>query len=108
MSPQVYQRKRELLIRYLKDFKQFEHVSFNEFMEAHYTIERLSELLISVCSHINLYLITTQKEETPTTYRSTFLRAGELSIIDQELAQRLARAAGIIAIGQKVRAYFMF
>lgn len=95
MNSAVMARKKELLIKYIKDLKAHENCSFEEFMEDHYSVERIIELLVAVSSDIIFHLISQKEEEIPTTYRTAFLRAGELSIISTVLAQKLAEAAGM-------------
>lgn len=95
MSPEVFNRKRELLIKYLEDFKIYKDIDFDGFLKVHYTVERLFELLVTVCCDIILHLLSSKNEEIPTTYRTIFLRAGELDIIEKDLAHRFAKAAGM-------------
>jgi len=95
MTAEVVSRKKELLIKYIDDLKTYEKCSFEEFMEHHYAVERLIELLVAVSSDIIFHLISQKEEEIPTTYRTAFLRAGELSLISKDLAHRLAQAAGM-------------
>jgi len=95
MTSEVVARKKELLIRYIKDLKAYENCSFEEFMENHYSVERIIELLVAVSSDIIFHLISQKQEEIPTTYRTAFLRAGELSLISNNLALKLAEAAGM-------------
>lgn len=96
MSPQIAKNKIEQLAEFLEDLQQYEKINFDEFQQdKHYIIERLLELLVIYASDILLGALSERKEEMPTTLRTTFLRAGELQIIPEELAQRLAQAAGL-------------
>lgn len=95
MTSEVFIRKKELLINYLNDLKEYKNYSYEEFMENHYAIERLLELLVSVSTDIIFHLLTQRGEEIPTTYRTAFLRAGEISLLSEDLAFRLAQAAGM-------------
>jgi len=92
---EVFNRKKELLIRYLDDLKKYENYSYQQFMENHYSIERLLELIIMVSSDIVFHLLSEKGEEIPTTYRTAFLKAGELSLISKDLSERLALSAGM-------------
>lgn len=95
MTLEVIIRKKEFLARYLEDLKKYESYSFKEFMEDHYAIERLLELLVTVSCDIIFHLLTEKGEETPLSYRTAFLRAGEISLFSNDLALRLAQAAGM-------------
>ena len=95
MTIEVFNRKKELLIKYLDDLKKYENYSYQQFMENHYSVERLLELIIIVASDILFHLLSKKDEEIPTTYRTAFLRAGELSLISKDLSERLALSAGM-------------
>ena len=79
MNSEAIGRKKELLIKYLEDLKLYENFSFAEFMKNHYSVERLLELLVMVSSDTVFHLLSKRCEEIPTTYRTAFLRAGEIS-----------------------------
>jgi uncharacterized protein YutE (UPF0331/DUF86 family) len=95
MTIAVLNRKKAFLINYLEDLQKFENVTFEEFMDNHYAIERLFELLVGVSCDIIFHLLNERGEETPTTYRTAFLRAGEIALLSNDLAQNLAKAAGM-------------
>lgn len=95
MSPEVIKRKVEFLIQYLEDLRRHQNISFEKFLEKHYEIERILELLIETASDIVFHLVLQKDKITPSTYRSAFLRAGELSIISKPLAESLAKADGM-------------
>jgi uncharacterized protein YutE (UPF0331/DUF86 family) len=95
MTSEVFNRKREFLVKYLTDFKKYEHSTYEQFLADHYAVERLFELLVSVSSDILFHLLSERGEEIPTTYRTAFLRAGEISLINKDLSERLAKAAGM-------------
>lgn len=95
MTSEVVFRKKELLIKYIEDLKTYENYSFDEFMQEHYSVERILELLVAVSSDVVFHLISQKEEEMPTTYRTAFLRAGELDLISNDLALKLAEAAGM-------------
>jgi len=95
MNSEVINRKKELLLKYLEDLRLYENCTFEEFMKNHYSIERLLELLVMVSNDIIFHLLSKRGEEIPTTYRTAYLRAGEISLINQTLAESLAKAAGM-------------
>lgn len=95
MSPEVLNKKLAALSKYLEDLKHFGNVSFDAFMERHYEIERILELLVMTASDIVFHLLSAADEPPPTTYRAAFLRAGERGIIGRELSKNLALSAGL-------------
>ncbi len=64
-------------------------------MESHYTIERILELLVITSSDLIFHLLSQKENLVSSSYSSAFLRAGELGIINNELANSLAKAAGM-------------
>lgn len=94
MSPEVLKRKLQKLIQYLNDLKKHEGSSFETFMESHYEVERILELLIETSSDLVFHELS-KKELTPDSYREAFLMAGEKKIISKELAKNLALACGM-------------
>jgi uncharacterized protein YutE (UPF0331/DUF86 family) len=96
MSPLITENKIEQLLGFLEDLQKFEKISYEEFLQdKHYLVERLLELMVICASDILLNFLSQQKEDMPTTLKTTFLRAGELQVLPAALAQRLADAAGM-------------
>lgn len=96
MSPHIVKSKTEQLTLLLDDLRAYESISYEEFLDKeHYAVERLLELLVITSSDALIHVLSIAGEETPMTLRTTFLRAGELKIIPEPLAQRLAAAAGL-------------
>ena len=95
MTLEVLNRKKESLIKYLDDLKKYEEHSYQQFLEDHYSVERILELIIMVSSDVVFHLISEKGKDIPSSYRSAFLKAGELSIISNDLSERLALAAGM-------------
>ncbi|NUO79392.1 DUF86 domain-containing protein [candidate division KSB1 bacterium] len=96
MSPHIVKSKTEQLALLLEDLRAYENISYEEFLaKDHYAIERLIELLVITASDAMIHVLSIAGEETPMTLRTTFLRAGELKIIPEDLAQRGAAAAGL-------------
>ena len=95
MSPEVVKKKLESITLYLNDLLPNKKISFNEFMQKHYEIERILELLIMTASDIVFHLITDKGEPVPASYKAAFLRAGELGIIGKKLSKNLALSAGL-------------
>ena len=96
MSPEVVERKLALIAGYLRDLQPYEGASFEVFMQRHYEVERLLELLLIAASDIVFHLISGKKDEpVPSSYRAAFLRAGQAGMLSKELSGNLARAAGL-------------
>ena len=95
MAPEVFKRKLTMLSKYLKDLKDYENISFEDYMEHHYAIERIIELIVMTATDLILHLLKEKSEPAPISYSSAFLRAGELNLISANLAERLAKNAGL-------------
>lgn len=95
MSPEVLSKKLSSMSTYLNDLTQNKDITFDVFMDKHYEIERILELLIMTACDIVFHLISGHDEPTPATYRTAFLRAGEIGIIEKKLAENLALSAGL-------------
>jgi uncharacterized protein YutE (UPF0331/DUF86 family) len=95
VSPEVVKKKLLALGGYLDDLKVHESSTFDEFMKQHYEVERLIELLLMTPSDIVFHLLIDRGEPAPGSYRTAFLRAGEIGILSPQLAANLARGAGL-------------
>lgn len=96
MSSAIKKNKLEQLTGFIEELQEFDGISYVEFeQKKHYFVERLFELLVIYASDILLQFFSQQKEDIPTTLRTTFLRAGEMKILPGDLAERLAKAAGM-------------
>lgn len=95
MSPDIVNKKLASMAIYLNDLLPYKKISYAKFMEKHYEIERLLELLVMTASDIIFHLISAKGEETPASYKAAFLRAGELKIINKKLSENLALSAGL-------------
>jgi uncharacterized protein YutE (UPF0331/DUF86 family) len=95
VSPDVVRKKLVSLTTYLNDLLPYKKIKFNEFMQKHYEIERILELLIMTSSDIVFHLIADKGEPAPVSYKAAFLMAGELKIISKKLSRSLALSAGL-------------
>ena len=95
MSPEVLNKKLASMSTYLNDLLPFKDMPFDAFMERHYEIERIIELLIMTASDIIFHILTLKGEPAPLSYRTAFLRAGEIGIISDELGKSLALGVGL-------------
>ena len=98
MSPDVLTRKLLILTKYLDELAFYEHVSLKEFMEDHYKIERLIELIVITACDMVFHFLMDRGEPPPGSYRAAFLRIGEKAILSEDLSRRLAQAAGLCNI----------
>lgn len=57
MSPEVVKKKLVAMTGYLQDLGRYQGVPFEKFMERHYEIERILELLIMCANDIVIHLI---------------------------------------------------
>ncbi len=95
MAPETLQRKLEHLNHYLKELEKFRGSSYEAFMQRHFEVERLLERLATAAIDIVFHLLAEKNEETPATYATGFLRAGEIDLLPKDLAASLAKAAGL-------------
>ncbi|MBI5739574.1 MAG: DUF86 domain-containing protein [Nitrospirae bacterium] len=95
MSPDVIKKKLVSLTGYLNDLMPYRKITFKDFMQKHYEIERILELLVMTSSDIVFHLITAKGEPAPASYRAAFLRAGEMGLISRSLSKKLALSAGL-------------
>ena len=65
----------------------------NRFDQA--VVERMLERMIGRMIDINYHLITEGGQPPPSDYHASFLKLGELGIVDPEFARRIARCAGL-------------
>jgi len=96
MPSLITESKLEQLAGFLEKLQKFAKISYEEFEDdKHLAVERLLELMVICASDTLLNLFSHLKEDMPTTLKTTFLRAGELKILPNNLAERLAEAAGM-------------
>ena len=94
MAPEILARKLEHLATYLRDLRPFKNCSKKFYLDNHYEIDRLLELIITVAIDIMFHLVAEKDEQAPSTYASAFLRAGELKLLPKSLSRSWAKAAG--------------
>ena len=95
MSPEILARKLTLITGSLQDLQNVYSKNYTDYLKTHYAIERLIEVLVRAAVDVLFHLYSLREEPPPVSDSAAFLRAGELSIIDAELASQLARAAGM-------------
>ena len=95
MSSEVINKKLVSMSKYLSDLLPYRDITFEIFMDKHYEIERILELIIMTASDIIFHLLSVKGEPAPVSYRTAFLIAGERGIINKELSESLALSAGL-------------
>ncbi len=95
MSPEVISRKISRMLTYMEDLIPYGEVPYDAFLADHYKVERLIELIVMAASDIAFHLLAMKNEPPPVSYRSAFLRLGELKIINAETSRGLALGAGL-------------
>jgi uncharacterized protein YutE (UPF0331/DUF86 family) len=95
MSSEVISKKLVSMSKYLNDLLPYREITFEMFMEKHYEIERILELIIMTASDIIFHILSVQGEPVPISYRTAFLMAGEIGIISKDLSESLALSAGL-------------
>lgn len=94
MSPDVLSRKLERLTRLLDDLESHRGRTGAEVETDPYAVERLLELLVQVGVDIVAHLLAGTGLTAPS-YRGAFELAGKAGILPDQLAARLADAAGL-------------
>lgn len=94
MTREVLIRKLAALERFLDDLLPHAGKSAGEVREDPYEIERLLELVVQVATDIVTHDLA-ERGRTPESFRQAFLRAGEVGLLPEDLAGRLADAAGL-------------
>jgi len=94
----LVRRKLSRLNMYLDKLKPITELSFSEYSSDFYrktSAERQIQLIVEYASFINTHVIIESKERPPEDYRSSFIRAAEVGLIDHELADRLKGSGGM-------------
>lgn len=94
MTREVLARKLASLERYLDDLRPHRGVSAGELRDDPYRVERLLELVVQVAVDVVTHELA-ERRVTPDSYRDAFRQAGRAELIPDELAGRLADAAGL-------------
>lgn len=94
MTREVLARKLASLERYLDDLGAHRGADPEELRDDPYRVERLLELVIQVAVDVVAHELA-ERGVTPESYRDAFVRAGRADLVPDELAGRLAEAAGL-------------
>lgn len=94
MTREVLARKLAALERYLGDLGRHRGMAPERLEEDPYRVERLLELVVQVAVDIVAHELA-ERDVTPESYRDAFLRAVDADLLPEDLARRLADAAGL-------------
>lgn len=94
VAPEVVLKKLTLLKQYLNNLNSFRNCTRSDFEKNHYAVERLIELVLMVQLDLFAHLLL-ERGISCSNYREIFLKAGEQTLISEELSKRLALAAGM-------------
>ncbi|MBS3817999.1 DUF86 domain-containing protein [bacterium] len=98
INSELVRRKLSRLNMYLDKLKPIADSTFNEYVSDFYkktSAERLIQLIVEWASDINTHVVLESGERPPEDYTSSFLKAAEVGLIDQELANKLKGSGGM-------------
>jgi len=101
MSPlekEIIRRKLAVIIENLKALEPIAAMTREEYIEDFYkrkATERLLQELIEAAIDINTHILVQADNTVPDDYYESFVKTGELKIISQDLAGKLAPSAGL-------------
>ncbi|MCX5718566.1 MAG: DUF86 domain-containing protein [Nitrospirae bacterium] len=101
MSPlekEIIRRKLAVIIENLKALEPIAAMTREEYIEDFYkrkATERLLQELIEAAIDINTHILVQAGNTVPDDYYESFVKTGELKIISQDLAGKLAPSAGM-------------
>ena len=94
----LVRRKLSRLNMYLEKLNPILEKSFKEYKSDFYlksSAERLIQLIVECASDINNHVVIETKNRPPEDYSISFLKAAEVNLISQELAERIKGSAGM-------------
>lgn len=94
MTREVLARKLAALERYLNDLARHGGTSPERLRDDPYRVERLLELVVQVAADIVTHELV-ERDVTPESYRDAFRQAARARLLPEDLADRLADAAGL-------------
>ncbi len=98
MEREIIDSRIRLMIKYLDRLKNFKSVQLTDYLDNfdyQLMVERLIELLVEASSDINSYMLAQLHNVIPSTYYDSFIEAGKNHLITRELANELAKSAGM-------------
>jgi len=94
----LVRRKLAAISRNLVDLQPMADLSLSQYMSDRLrrkAVERLLQEVVEAAVDVNLHVLRTLEVELPGDYYTSFIELGRRRVIAQELAQRLAPAAGL-------------
>ncbi len=91
-------RKLVILKGYVEELEPFKNVSLEEYKKDYVkkrAAERLVQLIVEVASDISAYVLVESGKAAPKDYYDSFIRAPEVGLVSQALADKLAPFAGL-------------
>ena len=95
MSPEVARRLLAQIVQYLDDLEPHAGMSAAAYGRHHYAVERILERLVESACDATAHVLVEQGAAKPDTYRATFLEGAARGLMPLDLAEELARAAGM-------------
>jgi uncharacterized protein YutE (UPF0331/DUF86 family) len=98
LEKEIIRRKLAVIIENLKALEPIAAMTREEYIEDFYkrkATERLLQELIEAAIDINTHILVQAGNTVPDDYYESFVKTGELKIISQDLAGKLAPSAGL-------------
>ena len=95
---ELIHRKLTKLIQYLNELKAIKDYTLEEYLDNYFikrTTERLLQLIVEVATDINGHIIVEEGHNPPHNYYQSFIKLGQLNLINEELATKLAPSTGL-------------
>ena len=95
---ELIHRKLTKLIQYLDELKAIKDYTLEEYLDNYFikrTTERLIQLIVEVATDINGHIIVEEGHNPPHNYYQSFIKLGQLNLINEELATKLAPSTGL-------------
>lgn len=95
---EVLQEKLAALLRYYKELKALEGISWEEYSQNNLykrTVERLIQLIVEVATDINSMLLKSLDRGPTADYFSSFIELAEAGVIPMEFALEIAPSTGL-------------
>lgn len=93
----IFTSKLNHLKNYYEELKDFETVSFHQYIGdkvRRRAIERLLQLIVEVACDLNSFVLS-KRGDVPDSYHDSFIRMGDAGIIGKDVALKLARTTGL-------------
>ena len=95
---ELIHRKLTKLIQYLDELEAIKDYTLEEYLDNYFikrTTERLIQLIVEVATDINGHIIVEKGHNPPHNYYQSFIKLGQLNLINKELSKKLAPSTGL-------------